>query len=106
MWESLNVRRTAPSSSQQARWEAVVRDLVGPGEDVNVRDVFGKTPLLRAAEAGKLGVVLELLRRGANPIARTPEGWNALHLAAGNGHLEVVSQVRPVSPQDVRRVRP
>mmetsp|Transcript_35990 Transcript_35990/g.101936 ORF Transcript_35990/g.101936 Transcript_35990/m.101936 type:complete len:110 (-) Transcript_35990:775-1104(-) len=91
MWEAL-ARRTP--SQEAIKWDRIVRELVGPAGDINSPDVFGKTPLLRAAEAGNVGVVEELRRRGADVEARTPEGWSALHLASGNGHLDVVSKVR------------
>jgi ankyrin repeat protein len=63
--------------------------LLLPG-DLEERDARGRTPLIRAAEAGDLAGVKRLLARGANLEAREHCGWSALLRAAGNGHLEVV----------------
>ncbi|GLE00422.1 hypothetical protein PINS_up009179 [Pythium insidiosum] len=48
------------------------------GFDVNVRDVFGRTPLHVAAMAGSAEVVQALLERGADPARRNRAGLTAL----------------------------
>jgi ankyrin repeat protein len=50
------------------------------------------TPLMRAAEAGRLAEVRRLLKNGANVNAKIEQlgGLDALMLAARRGHLEVV----------------
>eukprot|EP00951_Prasinocladus_malaysianus_P025893 scaffold228051_cov46-Prasinocladus_malaysianus.AAC.2 len=79
-----------------------IQQLLRNGNDIEAADIFGKTPLLRAAEVGNVEAVSELLNNGASCLARTMEGWTALHLAAGNGHVKVVSKVSrfstPVEP--------
>jgi ankyrin repeat protein len=37
--------------------------------------------------------VEQLLAAGANPIARTKEGWTALMAAARQGHLDIVKRL-------------
>jgi uncharacterized protein len=51
---------------------------------------YGKTPLIWAAENGRLEFVRFLLDRNANVSARDCFGMTALHYAAENGHLESV----------------
>ncbi|KAL6722043.1 hypothetical protein ACLMJK_001148 [Lecanora helva] len=50
----------------------------------------GWPPLVRAAEYGKHSIVDLLLRRGADPLVGTSGNRSPLHLAAEEGHLEVV----------------
>lgn len=50
----------------------------------------GATPLLAAAARGRLDVVNELLRRGANVDATDHAGQTALHLATSRNSREVV----------------
>ncbi|KAF2788035.1 ankyrin [Melanomma pulvis-pyrius CBS 109.77] len=60
------------------------------------KDNKGSTPLLEAAENGRVGVVKVLLASGANPL---PDGTlfkkTALSLAKTNGHKEVVELLQP-----------
>lgn len=51
---------------------------------------YGKTLLVRAAEAGHLPLVTYYLIRGDNVNAQDNFGETALHYAAANGHFEVV----------------
>eukprot|EP00042_Codosiga_hollandica_P047381 m.512587 g.512587 ORF g.512587 m.512587 type:complete len:199 (-) comp57438_c0_seq24:479-1075(-) len=44
------------------------------------KDRFGYTALLRAVEAGSLGCYQVLRDAGADPLARTMDGWTTLHL--------------------------
>jgi ankyrin repeat protein len=48
------------------------------------------TPLMRAADAGRISAVRNLLSRGADVNEKDPIGITALMVAAGRGHLEVV----------------
>jgi hypothetical protein len=48
------------------------------------------TPLMRAADAGRIKAVRNLLNRGAEVNEKDAIGITALMLAAGRGHLEVV----------------
>jgi len=60
------------------------------GADINVSDVFGRTPLHRAAEDGRIYVVSLLITKGADVNARDGVNNTALHGAAHYGHKQVV----------------
>lgn len=49
-----------------------------------------RTPLMKAAEEGNAAMVELLLRHGADPNARTPEGETAADLARRKGHGHIV----------------
>ncbi|MCJ1226263.1 Ankyrin repeat domain-containing protein 44 [Toensbergia leucococca] len=74
------------------------------GADIEGRDFCGWSPLIRAAEEGKLAVVELLLKKGANPLNGTLGhlmGRMPLHFAAEEGHEEVVKlllTLKDVSP--------
>ncbi|MBX3125584.1 MAG: ankyrin repeat domain-containing protein [Polyangiaceae bacterium] len=70
-----------------------VERLRGEGVPVDVRDDFGRTPLLHAAFAGADGVVALLLRAGADVHVRNDQQRTALVLAADQGHTRVVEQL-------------
>lgn len=66
------------------------RALLSPpsGLDVNQRDEEGATVLSVAAFFGFAGLVLELIRRGAElDVANETHGWTPLIAAASRGHL-------------------
>jgi ankyrin repeat protein len=50
------------------------------------------TPLLLAAENGKINHIRKLLELGARPHARNVNGWEALHYATAYGHTSVFEQ--------------
>ena len=82
----------------------LVELLVNRGVDPNIEDNKGCTPLHDAAQAGKLESVHLLLSLGGKPsmtkVASTI--GTPLHLAAANGHRELVSHlVRGGCPVDV-----
>ena len=74
----------------------LVKKLLNEGMDVNVTawgpKSKGVTPLHLAAEGGHLGVMDELLERGANIDARTKGacGWTPLHIAAKERNRDAV----------------
>lgn len=47
-------------------WVQLIGALVGAGASVDGREVFGETPMCRAAEAGHVDAVAELVRLGAS----------------------------------------
>jgi ankyrin repeat protein len=53
------------------------------GHDVNQRDIFGQTPLMRAVVSGDLSLVRFLLARHADPNAVDNGGTTALEMAIG-----------------------
>ncbi|CAM9733023.1 unnamed protein product [Lampetra fluviatilis] len=57
------------------------------------RKVDVNTSLLRAARAGNLEKVLELLKAGTDIHTTNQNGLNALHLAAKEGHVAVVKEL-------------
>nr|XP_032813791.1 ankyrin-2-like [Petromyzon marinus] len=64
----------------------------GKSEDVDT-EVDVNTSLLRAARAGNLEKVLELLKAGTDIHTTNQNGLNALHLAAKEGHVAVVKEL-------------
>lgn len=88
-----------PVQSQRA---VSLHDLAGSGDTrrllqaisgqtgVDQRDVCYRTPLMLAAQHGRLETVRELLSRGARVDLHEKGYYTALMLAAGNGHADVV----------------
>ena len=70
--------------------EAMVRELIISGADVNDRVAKGGTPLHLAAYNGHARVVRLLIEHGASVNARTDAGITPLEWAQRNGHMEVV----------------
>jgi ankyrin repeat protein len=76
--------------------ENAIVALLQRGFDLGRRDIFGRTPLLVAAETGSKAAVEQLLKHGSSMEERTDKrhdrsgGCTALHLAAENGHVAIV----------------
>lgn len=86
--------RSALQVAAMAGHVMVVRNILTAGMDVDDEGlVDGFTPLMRAAQAGKADVLIELLRRGASVNRREAHGWTALHLAVKDGEGEDCSRV-------------
>lgn len=64
--------------------------LIKTGHNVNMSDADGETPLMKAANRGKLRAVDTLIKAGANVNAKDEDGTTALMEAADNGHNDVV----------------
>lgn len=58
------------------------KELLEKGVDINVADEYGLTPLMMAAQAGRLEMVEFLLENKAEVNHYDRKGWNALFLAA------------------------
>jgi ankyrin repeat protein len=60
------------------------------GANLEAIDSSHQTPLLAAMRHGSLGVIRLLIARGANALAISPRGMNALHLAATNRRHDLI----------------
>ncbi|MDF1658313.1 MAG: ankyrin repeat domain-containing protein [Verrucomicrobiales bacterium] len=69
--------------------EQVIGRLLGAGADINTRSPASMTPLMIAAEGGKLEAVRILLQNQANPYSETNDGLTAAVLADQKGFDEV-----------------
>ncbi len=79
-----------PSESFQS-CEAVVKELVSAGADINRGDSDGYTALMAASSVGNLEMVMLLINNGAHLNAATRSKRTALHFARENGHLNIVT---------------
>jgi len=68
--------------------KAVIRHLAN-GVDVNVKNDFGFTPLLKAAQFGRREVAELLIAKGADVSVKDKFGRTPLHCAADEGQTEV-----------------
>jgi ankyrin repeat protein len=76
----------------------VVKELLGHGADVNVKDNNIWTPLHFACWKGHAQVFKELVDHGADIEAKDNDGRTPLHCACLTGHVAVVNEL--VSPND------
>jgi hypothetical protein len=67
-----------------------VKRLVESGSDVNSRDKYGWTVLMRASDNGYIDVVKYLVEAGADVNSRDTEGCTALTWATVSSHIDVV----------------
>ena len=75
-----------------AAWRGLlVNTLLEHNANVNVKSLFGFTPLLLATEEGHCNVVIELLRHGADINAYNRYHNTALHYAVNSGSTEMVA---------------
>jgi ankyrin repeat protein len=69
--------------------EAVKKHLAA-SRDVNAKDKYGSTPLLRTAREGHKEVAEMLIAKGADVNAKNNRGRTPLHRAANKGYKEIV----------------
>ena len=67
-----------------------VKLLLAQGADVNARDSYGQTALMRAAHKGDYQVAVFLVEHGADLDVTAKYNLSALMLAVIGGHTEVV----------------
>ncbi|KAF7186392.1 Ankyrin-2 [Pseudocercospora fuligena] len=77
--------------------EVIAWKLIAAGSGVNDRDLLGYTPLIYAAESGKLRLVKILLEVRAGTGHKTVSGYTALTAARKNGHEEIAKILEPVT---------
>ena len=70
----------------------MLRKAMGLGEDLNVRDAYGQTPLMYAVDHGQLAAVTVLLAAGADPNATSEAGWTPLMYAARAGRSVALTE--------------
>ncbi len=81
------------AQTETAKILDTVKVLLDSKADVNVRDNFGVTALLLAAQRGRADLVEVLLDKDADVNAKTKEGVTALMAAAEYGHTEIVKSL-------------
>lgn len=77
----------------------IARLLIKMGSNIDLKDRFGGTVLMKAAERGSLETVQLLLEAKADVSIVDNYGRNALILAAKEGHLEVVQLLLNTHPE-------
>ena len=75
----------------------IAKKLIEWKADINTKNTFGQTPLILAAELGKLKMVKLLLDKHANPHIKSNFGETALMFACLSGHVDVVKELLPIS---------
>ncbi|KAL3448011.1 ankyrin repeat-containing domain protein [Aspergillus insuetus] len=78
------------ASNGKSDSEALVAYLLDMGANIEAIDSSHQTPLLAAMRHGSLNGIRLLLARGANALAISPRGMNALHLAATNRRYDLI----------------
>ena len=68
-----------------------LKRLLAAGADINTRNIWGSTCLMRTAREGNLEVSKFLVDHNADVDMKSSSGRTALQLASDNGHTGVVS---------------
>ena len=68
----------------------VVQKAINSGANIEERNNFGDTPLLRAVWHNKIGIVKILIAAGANELAANAFGRTALQEAITEGHKNMI----------------
>ncbi|KAK4230432.1 ankyrin repeat-containing domain protein [Podospora fimiseda] len=81
-------------AAEQESGETVLRYAVKErGADVNVKDLWGRTPLFYGVEAGLVGNITLLMELGADVGMTAGDGTTVLHLAAFGGDVTVMRKL-------------
>lgn len=70
----------------------VIKLLVKYKPSLDLRDKYGRTPLIWATSSGNEEMVEELLNAGAS-LTSSSSNWHALHEACKHGHLEIIKML-------------
>ena len=81
---------TALHSASYGGHLEIVRSLLGHGVDVDVRDLFNRTPLSFASRTGYCDIIRCLLEHGANVVASDDKRNTSLTWAAFYGHVNAL----------------
>lgn len=73
--------------------DAALQHLESQQGQLEIQDLDGNTPLIRAGCLGNLALTQVLLLRGADVNAKNDIGYTALHFAAQEGHAAVAQQL-------------
>jgi ankyrin repeat protein len=82
----------------------MVQLLVRRGADIEARDNKRRTPLMCAAQAGKVDVVTWLVEAGADPMAEDAAGFTASNLANCTHNKEIADYLWSVAAQRQHKV--
>jgi ankyrin repeat protein len=83
-----------------------VHTLLDKGANANVRDIYGKTPLMWAAEKGELSIVRVLMNKGANINLKDKNGLTALAYAKAKGQIGITALLDKRKPGARKARRP
>lgn len=72
----------------------VAKQYVASGAPVDVRDKFGRTPLMLAAEHGNAKLVEYLLQSGADPDLKVETGLRAIDFASRSEIVNLLTRAR------------
>jgi len=78
---------------------AAVKKLIIKGADVNAKDRYGWTPVIRAALANDLDTVRFLIEKGADVRQIGNNGATAFYFAASRGNLDLVELIYSADPK-------
>jgi ankyrin repeat protein len=67
-----------------------VRSLIADGADVNARNAYNETPLMRAGSHGYTKTIRLLIKSGADVNAKSADGYTPLILSAQYGYADAV----------------
>ncbi len=71
----------------------VVKTLVEAGADMNARNIFGETPLLRFISQGNIDVALFLIENGADVNLKDERNDSPLNSAVSGGYIELADKI-------------
>ena len=71
-----------------------VKSYLAAGADPNLRDKYGRTPLMRAVWGGQSSPIIPLLEAGADPTVPNNDGQTPLQYAESNGRQDLAAALR------------
>ncbi|GEM_PF-4512153 len=114
---SIVAERHTLSGASEHGMVLIAQNLLDRGVDINTRDGFGRTPLIRASQLGNMQMVRYLLDHEADLRLEDYSGYTALHWAIHENRPEVVrfllrrgadpltKSSAKISPFDVAKVK-